>query len=153
MKWFPNIDNINDLRNSYKKLLFKYHPDNNPNSDTTAIMQEINLEYNTLLNQFQSSNINQKQKNEITEILNELINVDANISIELIGSWIWVSGDTYPVKDMLKGLNFKWSANKKMWYWGELVHSSHSPMDISSIRLKYGSILYKTKNEEPMKIQ
>lgn len=153
MKWFPNVDNINDLRNSYKKLLIKYHPDNNPNSDTTAIMQEINLEYNTLLNQFQSSNYTQEQKNEIKEILNELITVDANISIELIGSWIWVSGDTYPIKDRLKNLNFKWSANKKMWYWGELAHSSHAPMDISSIRLKYGSIQYKTKNEEPMKIQ
>ena len=49
MKWFSNINTIADLRNRYKQLLIKYHPDNNPNTDTTAIMQKINSEYDELL--------------------------------------------------------------------------------------------------------
>ena len=39
-----------------------------------------------------------------------------NITIERIGSWIWVSGDTYPIKEKLKELHFFFSANKKAWY-------------------------------------
>ena len=41
MKWFAGCDNINVLRSEYKKLLIKYHPDNNK-EDTTKAMQEIN---------------------------------------------------------------------------------------------------------------
>lgn len=39
MKWFNvnEVKDLNSLRSVYKKLLIKYHPDNNE-EDTTAIM-------------------------------------------------------------------------------------------------------------------
>lgn len=37
-KWFEGISNIDTLRQKYKELLIKYHPDNNPDTDTTEIM-------------------------------------------------------------------------------------------------------------------
>lgn len=39
-----------------------------------------------------------------------------NIKIERIGSWIWVSGDTFEIKDTLKEMGFFYSGNKKAWY-------------------------------------
>lgn len=49
MKWFKQEDlkDINTLRSAFKKLLIKFHPDNNK-EDTTAQMQEINAEYDRL---------------------------------------------------------------------------------------------------------
>ena len=49
MKWFrlEDLKDVNMLRTAYKKLLIKYHPDNNA-KDTTGIMQEINAEYDLL---------------------------------------------------------------------------------------------------------
>ena len=35
-----------------------------------------------------------------------------NITIELIGSWIWVSGDTREIKEKLKEIGFKWASKK-----------------------------------------
>lgn len=155
MKWFMNISSMEELRNHYKKLLIKYHPDNNSGSDTTAIMQEINAEYDLLLKQFTSKQTSSKSydystEKELTRVLAELIKLSADITIELIGSWIWVSGNTYPIRDKLKELNLKWASKKQMWYWGTAEGKHTSPMEMSFIRAKYGSVVYYT--EEEMKI-
>ena len=39
-----------EIREAYHKQARKYHPDNNPKQDTTGIMQELTLAYNTLCN-------------------------------------------------------------------------------------------------------
>lgn len=39
-----------EIRAAYRKQARKYHPDNNPGQDTTGIMQELTLAYNTLYN-------------------------------------------------------------------------------------------------------
>lgn len=37
------------------------------------------------------------------------------LKFELVGSWLWVSGKTFQVKDSLKDLGFRYSANKLSW--------------------------------------
>ncbi len=46
MKYFKNVETLEELRKQYKELLKKYHPDN-PNGSTEAT-QEVNAEYDTL---------------------------------------------------------------------------------------------------------
>jgi len=42
---------------------------------------------------------------------------DLPLTIEIVGTWIWVSGNTRPQKQALKAAGFFWSHEKKMWYW------------------------------------
>lgn len=149
MKWFSNVSNIDSLRNIYKKLLIKFHPDNNPNTDTTSIMQEINSEYDMLLKQFQQSSDYKEtvSEEELKSVLNEVVKLKANITIELIGTWIWIKGDTYPIKTRLKELGFRWASKKGMWCWGTMAHSCRKTMDMSYIRQKYGSTVYSREQQ------
>ena len=42
MRYFKNVETLEELRKQYKELLKKYHPDN-PNGSTEAT-QEVNAE-------------------------------------------------------------------------------------------------------------
>ena len=46
MKYFKNIETLEELRKQYKELLKKYHPDNQNGS--TKATQEVNAEYDNL---------------------------------------------------------------------------------------------------------
>lgn len=153
MKWFSNINTIADLRNRYKQLLIKYHPDNNPDVDTTSTMQQINSEYDELLKHFTSNQTSSQHNDYSTEtelknILNEVVKIKADILIELIGTWIWISGNTYSIRKQLSELGFDWAPKKKMWYWGRSSHRCTNPMEMSTIRAKYGSTVYRTRQQE-----
>jgi hypothetical protein len=45
MKWFQNINTLDELRTAYRKLAVRHHPDK---GGSTADMQEINAEYEIL---------------------------------------------------------------------------------------------------------
>ena len=45
MKYFNNVETLEELRKQYKELLKKYHPDNGGN---VSDMQEVNAEYDEL---------------------------------------------------------------------------------------------------------
>lgn len=151
MNWFSDFNTLADLRNRYKQLLFKYHPDNNPDANTTAIMQEINSQYDELLKHFTSNQASSQNdyttETELKNILNEVVKIKADILIELIGTWIWISGNTYSIRKQLSELGFDWAPKKKMWYWGKSSHRCTSPMEMSTIREKYGSVIYRARQE------
>ena len=40
-----------------------------------------------------------------------------DITIEICGTFIWISGNSYPYRKELKEIGFKWASQKKQWYW------------------------------------
>ena len=116
-----SIKNLDELKKQYRKLSMIYHPDK---GGSDAQMQALNDEYDRLRAKLKAgANLSEEEsrlEDELDEVYKDVIAtlvVIPNVEIELIGSWIWVSGATYPIKDMLKELNFKYARNKKMWYW------------------------------------
>ena len=154
-KYFENITTLEELRKQYKELLKLHHPDNGGN---VSEMQEINSEYDRLFkvlkdhyenNNTDYGNTNTDYNNmkydfaedeKLREMLNKIIHFDG-IDIELVGAWIWVSGNTYACKKELKELGFKWASQKKMWYWHSEAFRKRSRKTLSmdDIRGYYGS--------------
>ena len=69
--------------------------------------------------------VKEEAKGEYDEIVKEKLEAVKNlegIEIELIGYWIWISGDTYNVKDEIKEAGFKYAKNKKMWYFNPNIN-------------------------------
>lgn len=118
------IRNQEELRKQYRNLSKKYHPDLNQDTDTTRIMQKVNLEYDYLLDQVLSGkDFSEEERAEeirIDEALRDIIDqvvIIPGITIEIIGSWIWITGNTYPVRNALKEIGFFFSKNKTAWYY------------------------------------
>ena len=55
---------------------------------------------------------NNKDSDKFKDIINELIKYN-ELTIEIIGSWLWISGNTYPLRDMIKNLGLLWSKGRK----------------------------------------
>lgn len=59
------------------------------------------------------------------EILEQLKQINPiGCRIELIGSWLWISGKTFNIKDKLKELGFFFSSSKRAWFYnGQQIKS------------------------------
>ena len=148
-KWFTKVNSIDELKKAYRKLAMKYHPD--INIDGQEAMKEINNEYEAIFEHLlkNATQEEQKQYNKqghnvndgYREIINRIIHIP-NITIEICGSWIWISGNTRPIKDQLKDAGFYWAAKKLQWYWRPEQYKAKrykKSMTMDHIREKYGS--------------
>ena len=95
-----------------------------------------------------SGQTEQQQKDFIIypEIIGQIIGFEG-IIIELIGNWIWISGNTYPYRQQLKQIGFFFAPKKVMWYYRpeDYKSSNASPKPIETIRAKYGSEVIERK--------
>lgn len=121
MKWFKNVSNIEELKSEYKKLAKKWHPDMN-STDTTKQFVEINAEYDKLFQVLKNKKSENAEKHAETSnfksVIDKIIQFE-EINVEITGTWVWVSGNTYSIRQNLKDLGFKWSKSNKKWYWTE----------------------------------
>jgi len=61
--------------------------------------------------------------------------------IEIIGSWLWVSGNTFQYKDIFKELHFTWCKNKSAWSYhtDSYKKKSSKTYSMDTIREMFGS--------------
>ncbi|TNV16114.1 molecular chaperone DnaJ [Buttiauxella sp. B2] len=137
-----------DIKAAYKKLAFKYHPDRNP-AISGEIMKAINAARDFLLanldnlNKFQSADESDHYNygEEMESVLNTLSTL-AGIVFEVIGNWVWISGETIVHKDVLKEIKCKWAPKKKQWFYRPEEHKStrnRKEHSLDEIREKFGT--------------
>ena len=158
MKYFIDCKCIEDVKTLYRKLAFANHPDV---GGDTEIMKAINAEYDEVFNQLKNKRRSmegeiyetQAPTNEAPEefrhIIEELIKMEG-VKVELIGRWIWVTGDTKPYLKVFKSLGFTWAPKKAAWTWHypEDKSRSRGKYDMSKIRTMFGSTEYKRSDEQ-----
>ena len=87
-----------------------------------------------------------KEDEKLREVLQKIISF-VGINIEIIGSWIWIDGNTYQYKKDLKDMGFKWANEKKKWYFHTDAFRKRSKrkLTIDDIRNYYGSTEVRTE--------
>lgn len=158
VNYFEGVSTLDDLRNVYRDLLKKNHPDNGGSEDAT---KEINAQYTKAFEDLKKGvDLTDKktaikwddaEDAAIREALYKIIHLK-NINIEVVGSWIWVDGDTFTGRDTLKTAGYKWSRNRKKWHFApyEKKYYKGGKMKFDEIRARYGSKEVETENREEL---
>ena len=149
MKWFNDCTTLDEVKSAYKKLAKQYHPDL---GGDTATMQEINKEYAfASARAIKGANLSEDEteheilsSEQYRNAIEQIIHLDG-ITIELVGYWIWVTGNTYPVRATLKEAGFFFGSKKVAWYFrtAEYKVSRSSGKSLDEIKTKYGSEVLK----------
>lgn len=160
MVYFKNVKSVQELKKQYRNLVMHYHPDLNK-EDTTNIMQEINSEYNIIFdkvkNFFVNSNgtIYEKENTENVEDFKNIINkivTFKDCKIEIIGNWVWVSGNTKYYKEILKSLKFNWINNKQAWAYHQEKYFKKTKKIYTLEELRKSFTTVNVENQETEKI-
>ena len=136
---------LDTLKAKYKILSKQNHPDL---GGCVESMKAINCEYELLFESLMrgknifGSNLEDalKEDKELREKVDAIISLE-DIVIEICGSWIWVTGNSKPVKDKLKELGFKWARKKCAWYFhtGTFTKRGKKSYSLDDIRNRHGS--------------
>ena len=138
---FRGVDGINEAKKIYKNLARKLHPDVGGSTEAFKLLQEV---YNSVLEQGASVGEDAEYDLELERVISKILHYE-NLIIEVVGSWIWLSGETKAIKEVLKDLKFKWASKKKQWYYGEMKGRNPKQKSMDDIKAKYGCTRVKTK--------
>lgn len=148
---------LDQVKTAYRKACAKYHPDRNPAG--LEMMKAVNAAMDMLkgLDWSQDVTVEDSDNNNYGESLNNALNAVVGlegIEIEICGSWVWLSGNTYPYKDAIKSAGFKWASAKKRWYFRPAEWAStkaRGTMSMDQIREVHGSTTVKLKQRKTIK--
>lgn len=166
MKWFLNVDCVEELKAQYRKLCMKHHPDRGGNTED---MQEINGEYEKLFNRYKDIHRSTREEGPATyeaqektketpwdfiNICNELFKLDG-ILVELCGRWLWIDGETMKHREQLKKLGCRWSKNKQKWSWhfpedSAMKYKGKKAWNMDKIRSTFGSEILEEQGKKVM---
>lgn len=113
-----NIRTLEKLKKAYHRLCLKLHPDVGGSAEEVKISK---AEYETLFARMKNIHVNkdgetyeketQETSQEIQLLIADLLKLDG-IEIEIIGCFVWITGDTKLHKEHLKELGFRWHSKK-----------------------------------------
>ena len=154
LKFFENVTTLTELRKEYRRLAFIYHPDK---GGDTVLMQILNDRYDRLSEKFIKGNTDFSEgrkeyemqvSEEIREMLDRIMFLQG-VDIEVIGGWIWITGNTFAVRTTLKSLGFMFSHPKTAWYWhkGEYRKKNGKIQSMDEMRDFWGTQKIETQPE------
>jgi len=173
MNWFSGCKTTQEVKNKFRGLCKQYHPDVS-GSDTLEEMKQINNQYHDRLSSLNGQTsmgtdgkehtyrYNAAVEQEIMDKIAEILTVQAergkiSWTIELIGTWIWISGTMKEDRLLLgkgtkelPGLKMRWHGKRGMWFKGP--KGSHSRyrknMSNDNLRTAFGATQFRSEEEK-----
>lgn len=135
---------LDQIKLAYRQAAKKFHPDRNPGG--LEMMKAVNQAYEHLQSLDWTRPVNSTGQNvgygdELMAFINAVAVLDG-VSLEVCGSWVWVSGNTKPHKDVIKAAGGRWASKKLQWYFrpeGKKAYRSKGEWDMDKIRETFGS--------------
>ena len=126
---FTESKDIESLKKLYRKLIIKNHPDRGGSKEEAQLINTAYEQaYKVVENKKDSkekNNFKKATKEDIQrfiKIFDKLLKMEG-LEIDIVGDWLWLSGNTFTHKEEIKKLNFRWSRKHKKWYWYEGIQN------------------------------
>lgn len=146
-----------ELKKLYRTLAMEHHPDRGGNDE---VMKAINNEFDELYKKLKDIHTTatgetytaKKESTETAqawrETLGAIIHLEGVI-IEIVGSFIWLTGNTYIHKDIIKSQGFKFSSKKVAWYKApeNYKKSSNKQFTLDELKNLFGSQTVNTEQQ------
>lgn len=125
MKYFNDCRTAEQVRSRFTELAKKLHPDcGGDAAEFRNMMDEYRKAFNMYKDihttaegeTYESREKTTETPETFSDIIEKVIHF-TDVKIEIIGSWIWLSGNTMIYKDQIKEIGFWWSKTKKAWYY------------------------------------
>jgi len=161
--WIEGCLTVGSVKKEYRHLAFENHPDL---GGDTATMQEINAAYLVVLAALDGQTslgtdgkehtyrYSEKVEQAVMDKISEVLKVaKPEWEVELIGTWLWVSGTAKADKDVLNknGLGMKWHSKRERWYWHlPTYRRTYSRIGFNDLRAMYGSQVME-KEQQPQR--
>jgi hypothetical protein len=137
--------NVEQVKKLYKDLAKKYHPDINKELGQEPF-KELSNAYIEILKMLDGSQRADGKTYKYSDVEEELVKkaydiyrvCNPEVSVYIVGLWLWVEGKSYPFRTQLKELGLKWSASRSMWYYGLVSSNGYHKGSFSAIAEKYG---------------
>lgn len=155
MTYFNTCTSLAELKKTMWTLAKQHHPDC---GGDTVTMQAINAEYTEAVKAFSVyGRIPKTERRPYAEarrsgaaqvIQAALLAVRGlpGITIEIVGLWVWIGGETYPHREVLKTAGYKWHGSKKLWFFAG-VKASGRNRPMHELRRKYGCEIVESRPE------
>lgn len=153
--YFETCNTLEEAKTLYKSLARKHHPDMGGERRT---MQEINARYAEFCANFAKAGGYRRQQDahaedrksaadfhdleEVAEVLRVKIEFALNldgVEVELMGFWIWLTGNTKAHKEAIKAQGFKWAKHKEAWFYAGVPSFNRKEKSLDEIRSMHGS--------------
>lgn len=157
---FKTITNAKQVKRLYFQLAQKHHPDKGGDD---ASFRALNDAYLARLAQLDGQyyagkdagdlkfTFDKDEEEKIIAKIQEFFELAPQyITLDLVGSWLWANNTTKADAEFMKSLKFRWSNDKKMWYYTTKFKHIHykNKNGFDTIAFKYGCTRLGKHDEE-----
>ncbi len=141
--YFTNSMSKDEAKSIYRKMAVKFHPDK---GGSHLDMVRLSNQYEAYLKGNCAFNSKQAKETATAEadfaFNEEWVNECEGLVITICGTWIYLNGETFKYKELIKEHGFRYSKSKKNWYRapaGTVFKKGKRGSSMGKIKSKYGS--------------
>lgn len=173
MGYFTRFSAVNEVKAAYRELVKEWHPDRSQYTGhdkeiCEETLKAINAEYQAKLKSLNgeisegddgrehtyryNADLEQEIMDKISETIAAGVIDHKGVEMWLVGTWIWVFGETKPIKETLKVIGYRWHSKRGKWYWqNDGYRHKFSNDAFESIAARYGARqFHRNRNAEEL---